>query len=111
MSSAIKAIFVDMGDTLLTNEGKPYEVDGTDLNVKVLRELVATGIPFNMLTGLPPELLRKAVLEPYLKLATYVLRTAQQFIGGKAQRLALVSIIWTRTGTKRLGKPRRGLIR
>jgi len=25
-----------------------------------------------MLTGLPPELLRKAVLEPYLKLATYV---------------------------------------
>jgi hydroxymethylpyrimidine pyrophosphatase-like HAD family hydrolase len=72
MSSADKAIFVDMGGTLLTNEGKPYEVDGTDLNVKVLRELVATGIPFNMLTGLPPELLRKAVLEPYLKLATYV---------------------------------------
>src|ERR1043166_3184826 len=72
MSSPVKAIFVDIGGTLLTNEGKPYEVDGEDLNVKVLRELIATGVSFNMLTGLPPELIRKAVLKPYLPLGSYV---------------------------------------
>lgn len=72
MVAAINAIFMDIGGTLLTNDGNPYVVDGTDLNVKVLRELTAAGLSFSMLTGLPPELLRKAALEPYLTLADYV---------------------------------------
>jgi len=77
MKLGIKAVFVDVGGTLLTNAGEPYWVSGEDPNIGVVHQLIASGISFNLVTGLGAEMVDKIVgkafLDPYLMLAKYVI--------------------------------------
>ena len=77
MRSAIKAVVVDLGGTLLDQGGNPYYIRREDATANVIRELWERGVAFGFVTGLSPPALnneaRSSVLRPYLKLATYAI--------------------------------------
>jgi HAD superfamily hydrolase (TIGR01484 family) len=74
LSSQIRAVFLDLGGTLLDEHGNFYNVNGEDLNLTAIARLAERGVAFGIVTGLPPKALAKRFTGPslrYLDLIAY----------------------------------------
>jgi hydroxymethylpyrimidine pyrophosphatase-like HAD family hydrolase len=72
--SNIRAVFADLGGTLLDEHGNFYTVHGEDLNLSVIASLAERGVSFGIVTGLPPRALAKrftGTSKKYLELIAY----------------------------------------
>lgn len=72
----IRAVFVDVGGTLLDQHGDFYIANGQDLTLAVIGELAERGIAFGIVTGLPPSALAKrftGASQAYLDLTAYAI--------------------------------------
>jgi HAD superfamily hydrolase (TIGR01484 family) len=72
----IRAVFVDVGGTLLDQHGDFYTANGQDLTLAALGKLAERGIAFGIVTGLPPGALAKrftGASQAYLDLIAYAI--------------------------------------
>lgn len=69
-------MFVDVGGTLLDQNGNFYKANGEDLNLVAIGKLVERGVAFGMVTGLPPKALASRFVgtsQAYLDLTAYAI--------------------------------------
>jgi len=72
----IRAVFVDVGGTLLDQDGNFYKSGGEDLNLAAIGKLAERGVAFAIVTGLPPKALAErftGASRAYLDLSAYAI--------------------------------------
>lgn len=94
-STDIRAVFVDVGGTLLDQHGNFYLANGQDLTLAAIGKLAERGTAFGVVTGLAPSALAKrftGASEAYLDLTAYaILENGAAIYRSRGRRLSFGS--------------------
>ena len=104
----IRAVFLDVGGTLLDRDGKFYKSGGEDVNLAAIGRLAERGVAFAIVTGLPPKALAErftGASQAYLDLTAYaILENGAAIYRSGGRKLSFTSDQldqdWAKTFTK-----------